>query len=161
MSEAVDMIPVAPEHREGYKRDLYKHLNKGLISADGCDTRKEVILAEAVVAPQVAAGCKLTGGSWRSAYDGDRHRRGPPRHRSLIAVSAASNRSKADEDPAEWASLAACASYLMGERLCSVACCHAVTGQLPGSACVLGHRLPWGAVLSLGSSAALDTWDVG
>ncbi|MFE2329742.1 hypothetical protein ACFXD5_38580 [Streptomyces sp. NPDC059385] len=67
--EAIDRLPVAAEHREGYKRDLYKHWNRGLNAGDGCDTRKEVILAEAVVAPQVAAGCKLTGGSWRSAYD--------------------------------------------------------------------------------------------
>ncbi|MER5775498.1 hypothetical protein ABT144_14610 [Streptomyces sp. NPDC002039] len=67
--EAIDRLPVAVEHREGYKRDLYKHWNRGLNSGDGCDTRKEVILAEAAVAPQVAAGCKLTGGSWRSAYD--------------------------------------------------------------------------------------------
>lgn len=37
--------------------------------SDGCDTRREVILAEAVVAPDVSAGCKLAGGSWRSAYD--------------------------------------------------------------------------------------------
>ncbi|AYV32846.1 hypothetical protein EES41_39430 (plasmid) [Streptomyces sp. ADI95-16] len=67
--EAIDRLPVAVEHREGYKRDLYKHWNLGLNAGDGCDTRKEVILAEAVEAPQVAAGCKLTGGSWRSACD--------------------------------------------------------------------------------------------
>ncbi|MFE2142205.1 hypothetical protein ACFXA3_10705 [Streptomyces sp. NPDC059456] len=67
--EAIDRLPIAAEHREGYKRDLYKHWNKGLNAGDGCDTRKEVILAEAVEAPQVAVGCKLTGGSWRSAYD--------------------------------------------------------------------------------------------
>lgn len=67
--DAIDRIPVAEEHREGYKRDLYKHWNRGLLS-DGCDTRKEVILSEAVVAPEAAPGCKLTGGSWRSAYDG-------------------------------------------------------------------------------------------
>ncbi|MEU9088210.1 hypothetical protein [Streptomyces sp. NPDC048357] len=67
--EAIDRLPVAVEHREGYKRDLYKHWNRGLNSGDGCDTRKEVILAEAVEGPAVAAGCKLTGGSWRRAYD--------------------------------------------------------------------------------------------
>ncbi|MFJ3841119.1 hypothetical protein ACIPY6_37235 [Streptomyces sp. NPDC090054] len=66
--EAIDRLPVAEEHREGYKRDLYKHWNKGLNAADGCATRKEVILGEAVLAPQVASGCKLSGGSWRSAY---------------------------------------------------------------------------------------------
>ncbi|MFE5766656.1 HNH endonuclease, partial [Streptomyces sp. NPDC056492] len=67
--EAIDQLPVAVEHREGYKRDLYKHWNKGLNAGDGCDTRKEVILAEALEAPKVTTGCKLTGGSWRSAYD--------------------------------------------------------------------------------------------
>ncbi|MFB7784066.1 HNH endonuclease family protein [Streptomyces vinaceus] len=133
--EAIDRLPVAAEHREGYKRDLYKHWNKGLNTGDGCDTRKEVILAEAVVAPQVAAGCKLTGGSWRSAYDDvvvtdaarldvdhfvplaevydseqtpwsaarrEAYANDQASPDTLIAVSAASNRSKADKDPAEW-----------------------------------------------------------
>ncbi|MFJ3914421.1 HNH endonuclease family protein [Streptomyces vinaceus] len=133
--EAIDRLPVAAEHREGYKRDLYKHWNKGLNSGDGCDTRKEVILAEAVEAPQVAAGCKLTGGSWRSAYDNvvvtdaarldvdhfvplaevfdseqapwsaarrEAYANDQVSPDTLIAVSAASNRSKADKDPAEW-----------------------------------------------------------
>ncbi len=133
--EAIDRLPVAAEHREGYKRDLYKHWNKGLNAGDGCDTRKEVILAEAVVAPQVAAGCKLTGGSWRSAYDDvtvtdaarldvdhfvplaevydseqvpwsaarrEAYANDQASPDTLIAVSAASNRSKADKDPAEW-----------------------------------------------------------
>ncbi|WP_053790093.1 hypothetical protein [Streptomyces sp. XY332] len=67
--EAIDQLSVAEEHREGYKRDLYKHWNKGLIASDGCDTRKEVILSEALEAPTVVSGCKLTGGLWRSAYD--------------------------------------------------------------------------------------------
>lgn len=67
--EAIDQIPVAAEHREGYSRTLYKHWNKALNAADGCNTRKEVILAEAVEAPQVAAGCVLSGGSWLSRYD--------------------------------------------------------------------------------------------
>ncbi|WP_331730341.1 hypothetical protein [Streptomyces sp. NBC_00073] len=38
-------------------------------AGDGWQTRKEAILAEAVEAPQVAAGCKLTDRFWRSAYD--------------------------------------------------------------------------------------------
>ncbi|MFE2475296.1 DUF1524 domain-containing protein [Streptomyces sp. NPDC059389] len=133
--EAIDRLPVAIEHREGYKRDLYKHWNKGLNTGDGCDTRKEVILAEAIVAPQVTAGCKLTGGSWRSAYDNvvvtdavrldvdhfvplaevydseqvpwsaarrEAYANDQASPDTLIAVSAASNRSKADKDPAEW-----------------------------------------------------------
>ncbi|MFF0549634.1 hypothetical protein ACFYUL_11785 [Streptomyces sp. NPDC004311] len=49
--EAIDRIAVADEQRAGYKRDLYKHCNKGLNAGDGCDTRKEVILAEAVLGP--------------------------------------------------------------------------------------------------------------
>ncbi|MFD5891755.1 HNH endonuclease family protein [Streptomyces sp. NPDC060334] len=133
--EAIDQMPVAEEHRAGYKRDLYKHWNRGLNATDGCDTRKEVILAEAVGAPQVAAGCKLTGGTWRSAYDNlvvtdaarldvdhfvplaevydSEHTPWSAARReayandqnspdTLIAVSAASNRSKSDKDPAEW-----------------------------------------------------------
>ncbi|MFB7428784.1 hypothetical protein ACFC0K_36490 [Streptomyces hydrogenans] len=67
--EAIDRLPIAAEHREGYDRRLYKHWKKGLDATDGCNTRKEVILAEAVEAPQVADRCALTGGSWLSAYD--------------------------------------------------------------------------------------------
>ncbi|MEU9189182.1 hypothetical protein AB0D14_32495 [Streptomyces sp. NPDC048484] len=37
--EAIDRIPVAEEHRAGYKRNLYKHWNRGLNATDGCDTR--------------------------------------------------------------------------------------------------------------------------
>ncbi|MEV6734236.1 MULTISPECIES: HNH endonuclease family protein [unclassified Streptomyces] len=133
--EAIDQLTVDEEQREGYVRTLYKHWNKGLNAGDGCDTRKEVVLSEAVEAPQVAAGCKLTGGSWRSPYDDvvvtdaarldvdhfvplaevhdsggfawDAARREAYANDqaspdTLIAVSAASNRSKADKDPAEW-----------------------------------------------------------
>ncbi|WP_285574040.1 HNH endonuclease family protein [Streptomyces sp. RTGN2] len=133
--DAIDRLPVAEEHRDGYKRDLYKHWNRGLLPSDGCDTRREVILAEAVEAPTVAAGCKLSGGAWRSAYDGlvvtdagkldvdhfvplaevfdsEQTAWSPERREAyandqgspdtLIAVSAASNRSKSDKDPAQW-----------------------------------------------------------
>ncbi|MFD5085956.1 HNH endonuclease family protein [Kitasatospora sp. NPDC058406] len=70
LPEAVERLPVADEQREGYKRELYKHWNKGLNPTDGCNTRAEVILSEAVVAPTVEPGCKLTGGEWYSYYDG-------------------------------------------------------------------------------------------
>ncbi|MFI5761813.1 hypothetical protein ACIA8F_12815 [Streptomyces sp. NPDC051563] len=75
--EAIDRLPVAAEHREGYERGLYMHWNKGLNSGDGCNTRREVFLAEVVTVPQVEAGCKLTGGYWSFAYDNGRlrHRR--------------------------------------------------------------------------------------
>ncbi|MBT1188928.1 HNH endonuclease [Streptomyces sp. CJ_13] len=133
--EAVNLIPVAVEQREGYKRDLYKHWNRGLNATDGCDTRKEVILSEAVEGPEVAAGCRLSGGSWLSPYDGvtvtdaagldvdhmvplaevhdsggyawDAKRREAYANDqasplTLTAVTAKSNRSKADKDPAQW-----------------------------------------------------------
>ncbi|WP_435860243.1 hypothetical protein [Streptomyces roseus] len=136
--DAIDRLPVAAEHCQGYKRDLYKHWNKGLNSGDGCGTRKEVIQTEALTAPQVAAGCKLTGGSWRSAYDDvvvtdaarldvdhfvplaevfdseqapwsavrrDAYANDQASPDTLIAVSAASNRSKADKDPGGMAAL--------------------------------------------------------
>ncbi|MFE5546769.1 hypothetical protein ACFQ71_23465 [Streptomyces sp. NPDC056534] len=130
--EAIEQLPIAAEHREGYSRTLYKHWNKGVNPADGCNTRKEVILAEAIEAPQVAAGCALTGGSWLSkydnvvvtdaarldvdhfvplaeVYDSEQTPWSPARREAyandqespdtLIAVTAASNRSKADKDP--------------------------------------------------------------
>lgn len=102
---------------------------------DGCNTRAEVLKAEAVVAPEQGPRCALSGGEWYSPYD-DRYISGPRGldidhlvplaepwdsgadawtaaereayandlgdARALIAVSAASNRSKADQDPATW-----------------------------------------------------------
>jgi hypothetical protein len=37
---------------------------------DGCNTRLEVLIAEARTKPQVGPNCTLTGGVWRSRYDG-------------------------------------------------------------------------------------------
>ncbi|MFB7580827.1 hypothetical protein [Streptomyces hydrogenans] len=64
LAEAVGQIPIADESRAGYSRDSFKHWNLGLDAGDGCNTRAEVLLAEAVEAPTVAAGCKLSGGRW-------------------------------------------------------------------------------------------------
>ncbi|WP_436846839.1 HNH endonuclease family protein [Streptomyces litmocidini] len=133
--DAVKQIPVADESRDGYTRDKFKHWNAGLDPADGCNTRAEVLLAEAVVAPDVAASCKLFEGLWVSYYDGqevndpaklDIDHMVPlaeawdsgasawtPARReayandqgaaaSLVAVTARTNRSKADQDPAQW-----------------------------------------------------------
>ncbi|WP_406363822.1 HNH endonuclease family protein (plasmid) [Streptomyces sp. NBC_00715] len=63
----VEEAPEGP--RAGYSREQFKHWNKGLDPADGCDTRKEVILAEAVDVPEVGPRCALTGGRWWSQYD--------------------------------------------------------------------------------------------
>ena len=126
-------LPVAAEQRDGYSRDLFVHWIDA--DKDGCDTRHEVLIGEAVVAPTVGPGCSLAGGAWLSPYDDltftdpsqldidhvvplaeawdsgafgwDASRRQAFANDlgvtwSLIAVSAASNRSKADADPAEW-----------------------------------------------------------
>lgn len=135
MADAVRRLPVAAEVRDGYQRTSFKHWNAGQKPADGCNTRAELLLAEAVERPQVLTGCKLSGGRWWSYYDArwltsasalDVDHMVPlaeawdsgasqwtPERReayandlgaatSLVAVSASSNRSKADQDPAEW-----------------------------------------------------------
>ncbi|MFB7049737.1 HNH endonuclease family protein [Streptomyces microflavus] len=133
LSQAITQIPAAAEQREGYERDSFRHW----IDEDGdsCTTRAEVLIAEAVTAPEQGARCSLTGGSWLSyydeaevtdarkldidhmvplaeAWDSGAHAWTPERReayandltaeRSLVAVTAKTNRSKADRDPAQW-----------------------------------------------------------
>ncbi|MFC9484595.1 HNH endonuclease family protein [Streptomyces hydrogenans] len=135
LADAVDQLPIADESRTGYDRTKFKHWNSGLDPADGCNTRAEVLLDEAIEAPAVAAGCKLSGGLWHSYYDAakvndpakldidhlvplaeswdsgssawDAKRREAYANdqdvsTSLVAVTARTNRAKADKDPAEW-----------------------------------------------------------
>lgn len=67
LTAAVKRLPVAAERRVGYKRDAF-HL---WIDADHdqCDTRKEILISEAVKKPEQGDNCALTGGEWRSYYD--------------------------------------------------------------------------------------------
>jgi hypothetical protein len=68
LGELLALLPVAAENRIGYERDLFPHwIDAG---GDGCNTRYEVLIEEAVVAPAVGASCTLTGGTWKSLYDG-------------------------------------------------------------------------------------------
>ncbi|MFF5638663.1 HNH endonuclease family protein [Streptomyces sp. NPDC012825] len=135
LEDAVGKLPVAEEDRTGYTRTSFRHWNTGLDAADGCNTRNEVLLTEAVQEPAVAAGCKLTGGRWVSYYDNvkvdeagkldidhmvplaeawdsgastwtstrrEAYANDQGAAASLVAVTARTNRSKADQDPATW-----------------------------------------------------------
>ncbi|MYX04212.1 HNH endonuclease family protein [Streptomyces sp. PgraA7] len=135
LADAVGLVKVTEEDRTGYTRSKFKHWNSGEDKSDGCNTRNEVLLTEAVVAPTVEAGCKLTGGTWTSYYDGqevtsagsldidhmvalaeawdsgasawsaarrEAYANDQGADVSLVAVTARTNRSKGDQDPADW-----------------------------------------------------------
>ncbi|MEW2425993.1 HNH endonuclease family protein [Streptomyces nigra] len=135
LADAVAGLPVALESRDGYNRNKFRHWNTGDDPADGCNTRAEVLLHEAITPPDVGAGCRLSGGSWFSYYDAtvvtsagsldidhmvplaeawdsgasawtaqrrEAYANDQGAEASLVAVTARSNRSKADQDPAQW-----------------------------------------------------------
>ncbi|MGA5711343.1 HNH endonuclease family protein [Streptomyces cellulosae] len=135
LAEAVTRLPVGDESRDGYDRDAFRHWNTGDDPSDGCNTRAEVLLDEAVEPPTVGSRCRLSGGSWWSYYDQvsvtsasgldidhmvplaeswdsgasawsaqrrEAYANDQGADASLVAVTARSNRSKADQDPAEW-----------------------------------------------------------
>lgn len=66
-AEKITLV-TADDHDFGYVRTLFKHW----IDADKnkCNTRYEVLIAEAIVNPVVGTGCYLSGGKWKSPYDG-------------------------------------------------------------------------------------------
>ncbi|WP_239513005.1 HNH endonuclease [Streptomyces actuosus] len=93
-ADAVARLQPATESPDGYTRDAFKHWNTGLDPADGCNTRAEVLLDEAVEPSAVGPGCRLTGGRWWSYYDATwvtsasgldiDHMVPPPPRRSLV-----------------------------------------------------------------------------
>ena len=126
-------LRIEAEHPDGYNRDLFRHWVDA--DGDGCDTRKEVLIAESLDPVQTGAQCAILSGRWYSIYDNtettdssrfdidhvvalkeawdsgawswsaDQRRDFANDLREpyfLIAVSASSNRSKSDRDPAEW-----------------------------------------------------------
>ena len=64
----LNALTVAAEQPSAYDRNLFKHWTDE--DGDGCDTRREVLLAEAVVAPAQGNQCSLSNGEWISRYDG-------------------------------------------------------------------------------------------
>lgn len=118
----VDQLRVEPEHLPGYDRDLFKHWSD--VDRNGCNTRCEVLAAERrpdvgwvsiydgfvtndasmiEIDHVVALAEAWRSGAWawddarREAFANDLDEPA-----ALIAVSSASNQSKADKDPAEW-----------------------------------------------------------
>src|SRR5204862_764055 len=61
-------LAVHSEHGSGYDRAKFRLWVDA--DHDGCDTRDEVLIDEAVRRPDVGAGCTLSGGKWYSKYDG-------------------------------------------------------------------------------------------
>jgi hypothetical protein len=61
-------LVVASVHSSGYDRSAFKLWIDA--DHDGCDTRREVLIAEATTKPRVGSGCSFTGGRWYSPYDG-------------------------------------------------------------------------------------------
>ncbi|MFF5923999.1 DUF1524 domain-containing protein [Streptomyces flavochromogenes] len=70
LPDALADLTEAAEDPDGFRESAFPHWNAGLDATDGCDTRSEVLLSEAVDAPTTGAGCALTGGRWTSYYDG-------------------------------------------------------------------------------------------
>jgi hypothetical protein len=68
LGELLTLLRVAAESRTGYNRDLFPHWIDA--DGDGCNTRYEVLIEEAILAPTVGAFCTLTDGTWKSLYDG-------------------------------------------------------------------------------------------
>lgn len=168
LPEFLARLAVAGEDRTGYDRLLFPHWIDA--DGDGCDTRREVLIDEAVDPPTVSARCSLSGGRWLSLYDGiettdpstfdidhvvalaeawdsgasawsvDRRTRFANDldvDWSLIAVSASSNRSKSDQDPADWL-----------PPLASARCQYL--------AMWLAVKVRWSLTIDAGESAALD-----
>ena len=61
-------LQIEAEVTSGYDRSLFRHW----VDADGngCDARREVLIAESTTPVTIGGGCSLSGGTWVSAFDG-------------------------------------------------------------------------------------------
>lgn len=67
MPASADSLTVQDDHLTGYSRSLFKLWIDA--DKDGCNTRAEVLISEAIVKPKIGKKCVLTGGMWISSYD--------------------------------------------------------------------------------------------
>jgi putative cell wall-binding protein len=51
-----------------YSREFFQHWIDA--DNDGCDTRREVLIAESTTSVTIGSGCAISGGTWLSLYDG-------------------------------------------------------------------------------------------
>ena len=61
-------LVTAPDRSTKYSRAQFKHWIDA--DKDGCNTRAEVLIEEAIIEPKIGPKCKLSGGQWLSLYDG-------------------------------------------------------------------------------------------
>ena len=61
-------LQIEAEVMSGYDRSLFRHWIDA--DGDGCDARREVLIAESTTPVSVGGGCSLSGGTWVSAFDG-------------------------------------------------------------------------------------------
>ena len=68
--DLLDGLVVVRERWNGYDRDLFVHWTDE--DADGCDTRREVLLRDAQSGLRLGDGseCRIVSGVWYSVYDG-------------------------------------------------------------------------------------------
>ena len=60
-------LRIEPEFVGGYDRDLFADWYDA--DRNGCNTRKEVLIAESLDSVQIGSGCSISGGRWFSIYD--------------------------------------------------------------------------------------------
>lgn len=70
---ALPKLAVAAESDAAFDRESFGSWIDA--DMDGCNTRNEVLLAEAINAPKIGSKCVLSGGKWLSPYDGKYHDR--------------------------------------------------------------------------------------